>query len=187
MTPKMLDHITIRGFRSIAAVERLELRALNVLIGANGSGKSNFLEVFKFLRKIREGRLQDYIGQQGGADSILHFGGEATPNLDLDLSFGGGVAIVEVGSDAGMPCARTSFVISARTGRASPLRWSTTTPFLRRDRGAWPGRSSASQHATSSQRAEAVEAALLEDIARKMGPGFDPQRFEPHSRLATLP
>ena len=120
MTPKMLDHITIRGFRSIAAVERLELRALNVLIGANGSGKSNFLEVFKFLRKIREGRLQDYIGQQGGADSILHFGGEATPNLDLDLSFGGGVAIVEVGSDAGMPCARTSFVISARTGRASP-------------------------------------------------------------------
>ena len=45
--------------------------------------------------------------------------------------------------------------------------------------GAWPGRSSASQHATSSQRAEAVEAALLEDIARKMGPGFDPQRFEP--------
>lgn len=90
MTTPMLDHITIRGFRSIAAVERLELKPLNVLIGANGSGKSNFLEVFRFLREIREGRLQDYVGKQGDADSILHFGGETTPKLEFDLSFSGG-------------------------------------------------------------------------------------------------
>ena len=35
--------ITIRGFRSIAELKELELKPLNVLIGANGSGKSNFL------------------------------------------------------------------------------------------------------------------------------------------------
>jgi predicted ATPase len=87
MITEMLDAIMIRGFRSIASIEELELRPLNVLIGANGSGKSNFLEVFKFLREIREGRLQDYVAKQGGANNILHFGEELTSQLELGLTF----------------------------------------------------------------------------------------------------
>lgn len=89
MTAQVLDFITIRGFRSIAAVERLELRQLNVLIGANGSGKSNFLGVFSFLREIREGRLHEHVARQGGANRLLHFGAKTTPTLYLELSFGG--------------------------------------------------------------------------------------------------
>ena len=38
-----LDKITIKGFRSIAALEDLSLGPINILIGANGSGKSNFV------------------------------------------------------------------------------------------------------------------------------------------------
>lgn len=34
-----IDYITVKGFKSIASVENLNLRALNVLIGPNGSGK----------------------------------------------------------------------------------------------------------------------------------------------------
>jgi predicted ATPase len=83
----MLDTITIRGFRSIAAVEHVELRNINVLIGANGSGKSNFLSIFAFLREIREGRLQDYVAKHGGADRILHFGAKATADLEVALRF----------------------------------------------------------------------------------------------------
>ena len=45
-----LDHITIKGFKSLADIEKLELNDVNVLIGANGSGKSNFIEAFSFLR-----------------------------------------------------------------------------------------------------------------------------------------
>lgn len=84
----MLDAITIRGFRSIASVEELKLRPINVLIGANGSGKSNFLGVFAFLKEIREGRLQDYVARQGGADRILYFGAKVTPRLEFRLSTG---------------------------------------------------------------------------------------------------
>jgi predicted ATPase len=87
MTTETLAAITIRGFRSIASIEKLELRSLNVLIGANGTGKSNFLAAFALLREIREGRLQNYVMQQGGADRILHFGSGVTPYLDLELSF----------------------------------------------------------------------------------------------------
>ncbi|MBT7069683.1 MAG: AAA family ATPase [Anaerolineae bacterium] len=41
-----LDRIQIKGYKSIKAID-LELRPLNVLLGANGAGKSNFLSVFK--------------------------------------------------------------------------------------------------------------------------------------------
>ena len=50
-----LDWITVRGFKSIASIERLPIHATNVLIGSNGSGKSNILEVFSFLNAMRKG------------------------------------------------------------------------------------------------------------------------------------
>jgi|SRR5580658_2828284 predicted ATPase len=84
MCPNALDSITIQGFKSIASVERLELRPINVVIGPNGSGKSNFIAVFAFLRAIVEGRLTDYVMAAGGAERVLHFGsknhaGDAPP------------------------------------------------------------------------------------------------------------
>ena len=45
-----IEHITVQGFKSIKHLEELRLRPINVLIGANGSGKSNFIGVFAFLR-----------------------------------------------------------------------------------------------------------------------------------------
>ena len=48
-----LDHISVRGFKSIASIEALKLGPINVIIGANGSGKSNFIGVFSFLNALR--------------------------------------------------------------------------------------------------------------------------------------
>ena len=72
-----LDGILISGFRSISHAA-VNLRPLNVLIGANGSGKSNFISAFSFLRAVNRGQLQDYVGKAGGADRILHFGSKVT-------------------------------------------------------------------------------------------------------------
>lgn len=44
-----LHAITIRGFKSIRSLENFELKNLNVLIGGNGAGKSNFLEFFRLV------------------------------------------------------------------------------------------------------------------------------------------
>jgi predicted ATPase len=84
--PTTLDRIEIEGFKSIRQV-RLDLKPLNVLIGANGAGKSNFISVFGLLRHIVEGRLQLYVAQAGGADALLHYGRKQTPELMLRLSF----------------------------------------------------------------------------------------------------
>ncbi len=45
-----LDKLTIKGFKSIKTLEDFELSSLNVLIGGNGVGKSNFIDFFRMLR-----------------------------------------------------------------------------------------------------------------------------------------
>ena len=82
-----LDSIRIAGYKSIRDQE-IELRPLNLLIGANGSGKSNFLGAFRLLHEIINNRLQIFVRQSGGADRILHFGRKVTERLVLDLRFG---------------------------------------------------------------------------------------------------
>lgn len=87
-----LDNITIRGFKSIKAIEQLKLNPINVLIGANGSGKSNLLEVFSLVREVVSGRLGYYAVRAGGAERILHFGSRTTPRLDVIIGFNDGGA-----------------------------------------------------------------------------------------------
>jgi predicted ATPase len=86
-----LDSITVKGFKSIAGIEKLALRPINLVVGPNGSGKSNFIGVFAFLHALREGRLQDYVGKAGGADAILHFGSKVTEAIEINVSFEKGV------------------------------------------------------------------------------------------------
>ncbi len=91
MPSNALDYITIKGFKSIASIEKLALRPINVVIGPNGSGKSNFIGVFAFLHAIREGRMRDYVTAAGGAEQLLHFGSKTTKEIELHLSFADGV------------------------------------------------------------------------------------------------
>ena len=90
-----LESISIKGFKSIRDVE-VKLRDINVLIGANGSGKSNFLEVFSFLQAIHASRLSDrlvdealrqYVARRGGAGSLLHFGPKFTEYVGFGIKF----------------------------------------------------------------------------------------------------
>jgi len=87
MPSNALDYITIKGFKSIASIEKLKLGPINLLIGANGSGKSNFIGAFSFLHAIREGRLRDYVTVAGGSEKLLHFGSKTTKELSFALSF----------------------------------------------------------------------------------------------------
>ncbi|KAA3596120.1 MAG: DUF2813 domain-containing protein [Calditrichaeota bacterium] len=80
----MLDRIKIQNFKSIRELD-LKLNDLNIFIGANGVGKSNFISVFKFLNKIISKNLQNYTAQVGGADVFLHFGRKNSNFLKINL------------------------------------------------------------------------------------------------------
>ena len=82
-----LDYITVKGFKSIASIEKLELRPINVIIGPNGSGKSNFIGVFSFLHAVREGHLNQYVRTSGGAEQLLYFGSKVTNEIRILISF----------------------------------------------------------------------------------------------------
>jgi predicted ATPase len=95
-----LDYISIHGFKSIKAIEKLPLGPINVVIGANGSGKSNFIGAFAFLHTLREGNLTHYVSKSGGAGNILHFGPKITPSMRFHVSFDDEVNQYSVSLDA---------------------------------------------------------------------------------------
>ncbi len=83
-----LDTITLRGFKSIEKLDNLTLGSLSVLIGANGAGKSNFVDFFRLLRAMMEERLQLYVGKNGPADGYFYNGVAFTRQIEADLGFG---------------------------------------------------------------------------------------------------
>src|SRR5271168_1307193 len=85
-----IKKLTIEGFKSIRKLEDFELRPLNVLIGANGAGKSNFVGFFRLLRNLVHRQLQVELQRtEGGADGTLYLGPKVTDILAAKLDFGG--------------------------------------------------------------------------------------------------
>ncbi len=82
----MLRRIHLKGFKSIKEMD-LELRPLNLLIGANGAGKSNLVSFFKMLSEMMGERLQAYIAAAGRAHSLLFYGPRQTTHLQARLEF----------------------------------------------------------------------------------------------------
>lgn len=82
----ILRRVVLNGFKSIKSMD-IELHNMNVLIGANGAGKSNLVSFFKMLNEMMAGRLQEYISTSGRAQSILHFGPKLTPQIQAQLEF----------------------------------------------------------------------------------------------------
>lgn len=85
---KTINRLTIEGFKSIRKLENFELRPLNVLIGANGAGKSNFVGFFRLLRGLIDQKLQFTVSKEGGVDACLYLGPKITKKLEAKLYFG---------------------------------------------------------------------------------------------------
>lgn len=81
-----LRRLRLKGFKSIKEID-LELNSLNILIGANGAGKSNLISFFKMLNEMMAGRFQQYIGVSGRSQSLLYFGPKITPQIEAQLEF----------------------------------------------------------------------------------------------------
>ncbi|MCL2348889.1 MAG: AAA family ATPase [Planctomycetaceae bacterium] len=74
MSEFSIRSLAIHRFKSIRRLNHLPLEAINILIGANGAGKSNFVSFFAFMSELVNRRLQSYIAELGGAKRILSAG-----------------------------------------------------------------------------------------------------------------
>lgn len=88
--PNTIDSVRIKGFRSLADVEIKGIsRGTTVLIGANGSGKSNllrFLEMMGWMLDLR--RLREYVARHGGAADQLFGGRKTTSGIEAQVDVG---------------------------------------------------------------------------------------------------
>ncbi|MCQ2974765.1 MAG: AAA family ATPase [Bacteroidales bacterium] len=81
-----INTIKIKGYKSIKE-QIISLNQINILIGGNGIGKSNFISAFELMKAISQESLQKYVIENGGANSILHFGKRTTNTLSIELEF----------------------------------------------------------------------------------------------------
>ena len=72
----MITKLAIAGYRSLRDV-RLSLGPLNVVTGANGSGKSSLYRAVRLLADIAQGRIIQSLAGEGGLHSTLWAGPEA--------------------------------------------------------------------------------------------------------------
>lgn len=82
----MITRIIIEGYKSIQKQD-VELLPINILIGGNGIGKSNFISTFSLVRNLYEGNLQNYVRTRGGSDAMFYMGKKNTNKISLDLYF----------------------------------------------------------------------------------------------------
>lgn len=88
-TPQIrFTKLELKGFKTFRELV-FEPRALNVLIGANGVGKSNFISFFRLMSwaMAASGNLQLEIARRGGASRLLHDGPQVTPRIEVGLTF----------------------------------------------------------------------------------------------------
>lgn len=126
-----ISHIKLSGFKSIKDIS-LNLNNLNVFIGANGSGKSNFISFFQMLAFYlnNDEGLSEFVGRNGGAHTLLHFGLDQTKTIGAELTFntkaGSNLYGVELGTAIGdklfFKDERVTFVSKKHpTGQIIPL------------------------------------------------------------------
>lgn len=81
-----MKKIQITGYKSIKELT-ISLNPINILIGSNGSGKSNFLSFFEFLKIIINQNLREFINIKGGTNKFLHKGDKITEEISVKLFF----------------------------------------------------------------------------------------------------
>lgn len=84
-----LDMLQIRGYKSIDKLD-ISLGQINVLIGGNGTGKSNFISLFSLLHEMATQKFQRAVLKRGGAQVLLHYGPKVTKISGVKLTFSTG-------------------------------------------------------------------------------------------------
>lgn len=82
--PTFISQVNLRYFKSIGACS-VDLGDLTILVGKNGSGKSNFLDALSFVSDSLSSTLDFAIRQRGGPGSVRKRSGGHPTNFSIDL------------------------------------------------------------------------------------------------------
>jgi predicted ATPase len=121
----MINSITIDGYKSLLGPVHLETNSLNVLVGANASGKSSILQILLLLRQsadergeMKNLRLSGQLYEAGTAQDILH--PEAGHKISVRISFNDAVADWSFSYDRSDELGSKTRLLKSRGSRLPP-------------------------------------------------------------------
>ncbi len=88
MIETYLKSIAVAGYRSYGnnlEQNRIDLNKINIIIGANGAGKSNLISFLEMVSFMMTRGLRIYTARQGGAQSLFYFGTKQTEQIRGEL------------------------------------------------------------------------------------------------------
>ena len=80
----MITTMRTTNFKSLDGAP-IKLNKLNVLIGANASGKSGFVDALKFLRDVVSSRVSYAVGRRLGWENVLRRGADKTSRIGIEI------------------------------------------------------------------------------------------------------
>jgi predicted ATPase len=94
----MVQRLILRNFRSFKEVD-MELRPLNIVVGANASGKTNLVQAFRFLRDIARHGLENAVALQGGAEYLTNLNSPGARECHIEIVFTPHLTLRRVSTD----------------------------------------------------------------------------------------
>jgi predicted ATPase len=86
----LVSRLKLKNWRNFQRIDDIPLRQRQFIVGPNASGKSNLLDVFRFLRDIAKsegGGLQKAVSDRGGISKIRCLAARRDPEIVIDISF----------------------------------------------------------------------------------------------------
>lgn len=79
--------ISIQGYKSFThdSPQVIWTGDRDVVIGANGAGKSNLISLFKMIGLMTKGKLRAFVSHEGGAQRMLYYGPKFTHSIILEI------------------------------------------------------------------------------------------------------
>ncbi len=84
----LITHLVLKNWRNFRSLD-IPLREVSFLLGPNASGKSNMLDVFRFLRdvsKTQGGGLQKAVADRGGITKVRCLHARQNPGIQIEVS-----------------------------------------------------------------------------------------------------
>ncbi|MGH7963776.1 MAG: AAA family ATPase [Candidatus Binatia bacterium] len=83
----IVSHLSVKNWRNFQRIS-VDLRERQFIVGANASGKSNLLDIFRFLRDIAKtegGGLQKAVKDRGGVSKIRSLAARRDPEIAIEV------------------------------------------------------------------------------------------------------
>jgi predicted ATPase len=113
----MVQRLILRNFRSFKEVD-MELRPLNIVVGANASGKTNLVQAFRFLRDIARHGLENAVALQGGAEYLTNLNSPGARECHIEIVFTPHLTLRRVSKERLLPNVKVDEVRHSLTIRA---------------------------------------------------------------------